>query len=152
ARMAGPLPVHQIKTVIDKVRIFSSRPAPRLDETAEIARAFLKSKLADDRPYVQGNELAKWLRGYLNISAFRKVNPISILESHRVDVRAFDFEIPSLDAVAVWGKKHGPGVALNEGSRRFRGHHVDVIWGNGAARITAAHEFCHLLIDSEHVL
>ena len=39
ARMAGPLPVNQIKTVINKVRIFASGPAPRLDETVEATRA-----------------------------------------------------------------------------------------------------------------
>ncbi len=152
ARTAGPLPVHQIKTVIDKIRIFSSWPAPKLDETVETARAFLKSKLDDERPYVQGNELAKWLRGYLNISALQRIDPFDVLKYRGVDVRVFDFGIPSLDAIAVWGEKHGPGVVLNAGSRRFRGHLTRIIWRNGAARTTAAHELCHLLIDSEHAL
>jgi len=153
ARMAGPLPLHQIKTIIGKVRIFPFLPSPRLDETVEAARAFLKSELDDERPYVQGNQLAKWLRGYLNISAFHRIDPFDILKYRGVDVRVFDFDIPSLDAIAVWGEKHGPGVVLNEGSRRFLGgHHARIIWRNGAARITAAHELCHLLIDSEHTL
>jgi Zn-dependent peptidase ImmA (M78 family) len=150
ARIAGPLPVYQIKTVIEKVRIFEPRPAPKLDETVKAARAFLVSELYDERPYVQGNELAKWLRGYLNIPAFRGIDPFEVLRYRAVDVRAIDLKIPSLDAIAVWGKKHGPGVVLNAGSNRFRGH-IN-IWRNGAARITAAHEICHLLIDSEHAL
>jgi hypothetical protein len=152
ARMAGPLPVHQIKTVIEKIRIFPPLRAPLLNETVETARAFLKSKLDNERPYVQGNELAKWFRGYLSIPPFRSIDPFDILKYRGVDVRAIDLEIPSLDAIAVWGEKHGPGVVLNEGSRRLRGHHTRVIWRNGAARITAAHELCHLLIDSEHQL
>lgn len=151
ARMAGPLPVNQIKTVINKVRIFASRPAPRLDETVEATRSFFNYKLDGERPYVQGSELAKWLRGYLSIPASRRIDPFDILKYRGVDVRVFDFQIPSLDGIAVWGEKHGPGVMLNEGSRRFRGYHK-VIWRNGAARVTAAHELCRLLIDSDHAL
>jgi Zn-dependent peptidase ImmA (M78 family) len=151
ARMAGPLPLHQIKTVIDKVRIFPSLPAPKLNETVENARAFLKSKLDNERPYVQGNQLAKWLRDYLTLSPFQAINPFQVLERQGVDVRAIDFEIPSLDAIAVWGEKHGPGIILNRGSKRFGGYFT-IIWRSGAARITAAHELCHLLIDSEHAL
>lgn len=149
ARMAGPLPVYQIKTVIEKVRIFPSRAAPLLVETVKAAHAFLESELDSERPYVQGNEMAKWLRGFLNLSADRKINPFKVLENRGIDVLSIEFGIPSLDGIAVWGKKHGPGVALNEGSKRLKGANI---WQNGAARITAAHELCHLLLDAEHPL
>jgi hypothetical protein len=152
ARMAGPLPVHEIKTVIDKVRIFPPRQAPMLNEAVDKARAYFESKLYDERPYIQGNQFAKWLREYLNFSPYQRVDPYYVLDQLGVDVRAFDFEIPSLDAIAVWGEKHGPGVALNLGSQRFRGYFRSIIFRSGAARITEAHEFCHLLVDSEHAL
>ncbi len=152
ARMAGPLPVYQIKTVIEKVRIFSSLPAPILDETVEAAHAFLESELDRERPYVQGSELAKWLRRFLNLPPDRRVDPFDVLKYRGVDVRALEFGIPSLDAIAVWGKEHGPGVLLNAGSNRFIGHPARIIWRNGAARVTAAHELCHLMLDAEHAL
>ena len=93
--------------------------------------------------------MAKWLRGFLNFSADRKINPFKVLENRGIDVLSIEFGIPSLDGIAVWGKKHGPGVALNEGSKRLKGANI---WQNGAARITAAHELCHLLLDAEHPL
>jgi len=150
ARMAGPLPVYQIKTVIEKVRIFPSLDAPLLDETVKAAHVFLESELNSERPYVQGNEMAKWLRRFLNLSANRKIDPFSVFKYLGIDFRAIEFGIPSLDGIAVWGKQHGPGVVLNAGSNRLIG--TNSIWQNGAARITAAHELCHLLLDAEHPL
>src|SRR5258708_27905298 len=110
--MAGPLPVNQIKTVINKVRIFASRPAPRLDETVEATRSFFNYKLDGERPYVQGSELAKWLRGYLSIPGSRRIDPLDILKDRGVDARGFDFELRSLDGIAGRGARHGPGVLL----------------------------------------
>jgi len=131
--------------VIEKVRIFPSLAAPLLDETVKAAHVFLESKLNSERPYVQGNEMAKWLRRFLKLSADRKIDPFSVLKDLGIDFRAIKFGIPSLDGIAVWGKRHGPGVVLNEGSNRLIGANI---WQNGAARITAAHELCHLLLDA----
>ncbi len=152
ARMAGPLPVYQMKTVIEKVRIFPSRPAPALDETAKAAHVLLELELNSERPYVQGNELAKWLRRFLNLSPNRRIDPFDVLKYRGIDVRAIEMGIPSLDAIAVWGKQYGPGVVLNAGSNRFIGRRANIIWRNGAARVTIAHELCHLLLDAEHPL
>lgn len=149
ARMAGPLPVYQIKTVIDKVRIFPSLAAPLLDETVKAAHAFLESELDREKPFVQGVEMAKWLRRFLKLSADRKIDPFSVLRYLGIDFCAKEFGIPSLDGIAVWGKRHGPGVVLNEGSNRLISANI---WQDGAARITAAHELCHLLLDAEHPL
>jgi Zn-dependent peptidase ImmA (M78 family) len=74
-----------------------------------------------------------------------------LLDRFGVDVRVIDFGIPSLDAIAVWGSKHGPAVLLNRNSHRVRGHFIS-IWRHGAIRVTAAHELCHLLLDSGHAL
>jgi Zn-dependent peptidase ImmA (M78 family) len=152
ARMAGPMPLNQIKTVLTKVREVVLTRAPRLQEVAEDAVAFVDSdELRDARPHVQGNELAIWLRRKLNLSAQRNIDPERILEKQfGVSVFAIDFGIGSLDAVAVWGPKHGPAVLLNKTSNRV-GRAVN-IWRNGAARVTAAHELCHFLLDSRHTL
>lgn len=152
ARMAGPLLVNQIKTVIEKVRTCRPTRAPKLDETAAATQVFLSSYLDNQRPYVQGTELAKWLRGRLNLSTFLGVDPVSVLHRLGVDVRIIDFGIPSLDAVAVWGAHFGPAVLLNKASARLEKVTIAKIWRNGPLRVTAAHELCHLLVDAEHTL
>jgi Zn-dependent peptidase ImmA (M78 family) len=152
ARMAGPMPLNQIKSVIKEVRKCRLRNAPKLQEIVAAATQFIETNgLIDARPYIQGNALAIWLRRNLNLSANRTVDPIQILERQfNIDVRVIDFGIQSLDAIAVWGSKHGPGVLLNQTSKRI--HKPANIWRNGALRVTAAHELCHLLLDSRHTL
>ncbi|KJC33542.1 hypothetical protein UP09_34195 [Bradyrhizobium sp. LTSP885] len=151
ARMAGPLPIHQIKSVVETIRSSTKRNAPRLAEAQLAALAFLVSNQLDSkRPHVQGSEVAKWLRRHLNLSDHRRVDPFAVLERYNVDVRAIDFRIPDLEAIAVWGEKFGPGVLLNKTSRRV-GMPLN-FWRNGVARVTAAHELCHLLLDAEHSL
>jgi Zn-dependent peptidase ImmA (M78 family) len=152
ARMAGPMPLHQVKSVIEKFRSCDPLKAPKLETAAAAAADFMRSAgLENARPHVQGNELAKWLRRQLNMSDDRSIDPVRILErSYGVDVRFIDFGIPSLDAIAVWGAKHGPAVLLNSMSARVRPS--TKIWENGAIRVTAAHELCHFLLDSEHGL
>ena len=147
ARMAGPMPLIQIKSVIKEVRTCRSRNAPKLQEIVAAAMQFIETNgLIDARPYVQGNALAIWLRRNLKLSANRTVDPINVLEQQfSVDVRVVNFGIQSLDAIAVWGPKHGPGVLLNQTSKRI--HRAANIWRNGALRVTAAHEICHLLLD-----
>jgi Zn-dependent peptidase ImmA (M78 family) len=152
ARMAGPLPFNQIRSVIDKLRSCDPLKLPKLEFSAAAVAEFIKSSgLEGVRPYVQGNEAAKWLRRHLNLSDDRRIDPHKILErDYGVDVRYVEFKIPSLDAVAVWGPKHGPAVLLNKTSERVRPS--DRIWENGAIRVTLAHELCHFLLDSQHTL
>jgi hypothetical protein len=152
ARMAGPLPLHQIKSVIGKVRTCEIRHTPQLAKAREAALAYLDSQnLESTRPHVQGNEVAKWLRRQLDLSDHGRVDPFAILEkSYNVDVRAIDFEMPYLEAIAVWGTKFGPGVLLNKASKRVGA--TTNFWRNGIARATAAHELCHLLLDAAHSL
>jgi IrrE N-terminal-like domain len=152
ARMAGPIPLTQIKSVLGKVRACRLRDAPKLREAVATAMQFIETnELTDARPYVQGSALAIWLRRYLKLSPNRIIDPISVLEKQfNVDVRALDFGIQSLDAIAVWGPKHGPGVLLNQTSKRIP--KSAIIWRSGALRATAAHELCHLLFDSGHTL
>jgi Zn-dependent peptidase ImmA (M78 family) len=152
ARMAGPIPINQIKYIIGKVRTCERRETPRLLDTQFQAFDFLESQqLENERPYVQGNELAKWLRRILNLVDDRPIDPISVLErTFGVDVRVLNFEMPALDAIAVWGSKFGPAVLLNQASARIRA--FQNIWRNGVIRVNAAHELCHLIVDTTHTL
>ncbi|MGH6715199.1 MAG: hypothetical protein ACREDC_03305 [Bradyrhizobium sp.] len=122
ARMAGPMPLLQIKSVIKIVGACKLRNAPRLKEMSDAAMQFLYShELTNARPHNQGNEVALWLRRSLSLSPDRSVDPIRILEyQFNVDVRAIDFGISSLDAIAVWGPKHGPSVLINLTSRQLQ--------------------------------
>jgi Zn-dependent peptidase ImmA (M78 family) len=152
ARIAGAMPLHQIKSILEKVRTCTLRQTPKLREIAANAVTFIESgDLINARPHIQGNELAIWLRRTLGLSANRIVDPVQVLERHlNVDVRVIDFRIPSLDAIAVWGPKYGPAVLINQTSSRIG--HPRNIWKRGALRVTAAHELCHLLLDSRHAL
>jgi hypothetical protein len=152
ARMAGPLPVNQIRFVLQKVRDCDPLKAPKLETAMKAAVDFIDSQgMSSARPFVQGSELAKWLRRYLKLSDDRKIDPTKILErDFGVDVRYIDLGLPSLDAIAVWGPKHGPAALLNSKSARIRP--TNRIWEHGATRVTAAHEMCHFLLDSKHTL
>jgi hypothetical protein len=120
ARMAGPLPFSQTKTVLEKVRSCEARNSPKLEEISKEAWRFIyENNLETARPHVQGNELAVWLRRKLDLSPNRMVDPIHVLERMlNIDVRALDFKIPTLEAIAVWGPHHGPAVLLNRTSNR----------------------------------
>jgi Zn-dependent peptidase ImmA (M78 family) len=152
ARMAGPLPINQIKSVIAKVRTCDPHKAPRLESAVAAIADFIRvNELGGARPYVQGDELAKWLRRQLNLMDDRRIDPMRLLErEYGVDVRYLDFGIPSLDAISVWGPNHGPAVLLNRTAARVPFSFLP--WETGATRVTAAHEMCHLLLDSEHSL
>jgi IrrE N-terminal-like domain len=153
ARMAGHLSVSQIKVVLTQVRTCDPRKTPKLDEIASDAATFIESEgLVNARPHVQGSELATWLRRVLDLSATRSVDPIHVFERQlNVDVRVVDFGIPTLDAIAVWGPKHGPAALLNRTSNRIQVP-INKIWKSGSLRVTAAHELCHFLVDSRHAL
>lgn len=150
ARMAGPLPLSQITKVIETVRSCHRSAAPRLSSASSAAESILASEaIRDVRPHVQGTELAKWFRGYRNISPSRTIDPFSILTSLGIDYRVIDFGFGVLYAIAVWGAKHGPAVLLNSDRARIS-NLFSSIWQRGAIRVNAAHELCHLLVDSQH--
>lgn len=58
--------------------------------------------------------------------------------------------MPTLDALAIWGQRHGPVALLNYGSNRHAG--PGAVDKRGAVRVTLAHELAHFLIDREHAL
>jgi hypothetical protein len=159
ARVAGPLPLKHIKIIIDRVRSCDYRPSPTFQDVARRAGAFVRSEeLTNARPHVQGTATARWLRGLLGLALDKQVDPIRALEKYGVDVRAKQLETPTLDGIAVWGPKHGPAVLLNQDSARAKVYFKsfwrigESFWRIGAVRVTAAHELCHLLLDTEHAL
>jgi Zn-dependent peptidase ImmA (M78 family) len=75
------------------------------------------------------------------------VDPECILSGWGVQI--CEIELPDsaidLDAVAVWGPRHGPVVLMNTSEGARCSHEY-------GRRSTLAHEICHLLLDREHGL
>lgn len=57
-----------------------------------------------------------------------------------------------MDGLAIWGPRFGPGVFLNEASTRIAGSGNPSLPDSLGARVTLAHELCHLLLDGTHAL
>lgn len=153
ARMAGALPPDQIREIIGLARQFAGREAGTLKALAEDARALVAERFDRAAPFEQGEATARFLRERLDIPADRAVLVFDICRDLGVELRHAEAEPPSLDGLAIWGPRHGPGVFLNEASRRILGRDdtADVQTSYGA-RVTMAHELCHLLLDGDHAL
>jgi hypothetical protein len=152
ARMAGALPPDQILEIIALARQFGHHDASHL---RELSKACLEHITADfDRavPFQQGEAAARVVREQLGVVADRPVQVFEIAASLGIDVRHTPAEPPTLNGLAIWGNRFGPGVFLNESSGRILSHgNVDVTASLGA-RVTLAHEICHLLLDGANAL
>jgi Zn-dependent peptidase ImmA (M78 family) len=97
------------------------------------------------RPYEQGYALAAALRQALELGDDDCVAPEDILRGWGIIIEEISLDGCPLDGVAFWGKRHGPAVLLNVGSRARPAH-------EHGRRTSLAHEICHLLIDREAML
>ena len=131
------------------------RALPKLENLRDEAHQFVRENdLQEARAHEQGNQLAIWLRRQLELSPSYRVDPFNVLEKRLgVDVLLLAFDIPTLEAIAVWGPQHGPAVLLNKTADRV-GNILKLKspYHSGVLRVTAAHELCHLIIDSNHAL
>lgn len=150
ARMASALPLEEIRNILERVRVFQKATSPALDQLAEAARASLAGPLSDALPYEQGEGLANMLRRDQALPNGKAVNVFALVEKLGIPLQVEDVETPGLDALAIWGDRHGPAILLNETSERHKSPFDPR--ENFALRITLAHELCHLLADSTHVL
>jgi hypothetical protein len=169
ARLAGALPVAQIRAVLEEVRNCHLGAREALDTVVNDASRYIDDEnLAFDRAYEQGIRMAAWLRRYIETEPNERVEPFDVLERFGVEVRIVGIVPNTLDAISVWGRRYGPSVVLNRSSRRLiedenglnenppehgdaKLRHGDAkLRQAGAARATAAHELCHLLLDWDH--
>lgn len=151
ARMASALPQEQIRQVIELVRKFPKRKAPSLDDLSECVQAYIDSSFSNHRPHEQGEAAANFVREQLGIASVQFIDVFTLAENLGVALYARGVQPSTLDALAVWGQRHGPAILLNKDSKRVSGRHGDLrrTW---AARVTLAHELCHLLLDGGHAL
>ena len=139
ARMVGsPASPRAIRAIGEAIRAIGPVATPALDELAAKA----SETLTDVEPYLQGYELARWLRVQLGRET-QPINPKRGLVRWGVQIENMETD-PNLDAICCWGKRHGPAVIVNT-----KGRHAQ---GSGGRRATLAHEIAHLLVDRGRAL
>jgi hypothetical protein len=149
ARMASALPEEQIREIVALVGGFPKCAAQPLEELGTRTRAHIAS-LADRRPFEQGEAAANYVRTCLDLSTEDMVDVFGIVQGLGVSLHPRNVEPSSLLAIAVWGSRHGPSVLLNELAMPYPPEvGIRQRW---LARVTMAHELCHLLIDQQHTL
>ncbi len=137
ARLSQPLSDSTRRAVVFAVSDQPLYSTPILDDLARGAQAVLDAVGAAP-PHQQGYVLAQWLRTVLDIHDDR-VSPEELLAGWAVGIDELPPLERELDAVAVWGARHGPAVLLNP-----KGRHAG---SSSGRRATLCHEIAHLLID-----
>jgi Zn-dependent peptidase ImmA (M78 family) len=149
ARMASALPENQIKQIIGLVKNFKHREAPDLDDLSSRSSAYIDEKFNSHRAHEQGEAAADFVRRHFEISSSTYFDVFDVVEKLGAGLYHQDVEPVTLDALAVWGGKFGPAVLLNSNSHRASKEYGRHSW---PARVTLAHELCHLLLDRGHAL
>ncbi|NCC37332.1 MAG: ImmA/IrrE family metallo-endopeptidase, partial [Chloroflexia bacterium] len=142
ARMtASTLGPEQQRKLLCALKALPSVTTPGLDRLSAQAPSSLTH---DEPPYVQGYQLAQWLRQQLAIPDDAPICPERYLKDWGVHLDRINMAA-GIDAVAAWGARHGPAVLVNIDA------HSRASTENGL-RTTLAHEICHLLIDRAEAL
>ncbi len=144
ARMvASIVPGEVVKDILDAVRKLPRTVSDAADTLARKARTELTESA---RAYDEGYAAALWLRSELNIGDDERVEPEKLLVAWGIPVQdiVLSEHASSIDAVSVWGPRHGPCVLINPNGRFAE-------TGSGR-RTTCAHELCHVLLDRDRAL
>jgi hypothetical protein len=151
ARMAGELPTDQIVRIVEIAKSFGGHDAQRLDELSGFCLDVLRRLPPTMPSHSQGETVARELRGYLEIAPHDPINIFDLVTEIGIEIRSDAAEPQSFDGLAIAGGHYGPGAFLNTASRRL-GNAPGDLATNGGARVTLAHELCHLLLDRQHPL
>lgn len=152
ARMAGALPVEQITEILSIARSYPKVETPRLSQLAYACSNEIQDNWISRKRFVQGEVAARFVRQWLDIQLDAPIDLVAILEHLAIDVRAADIQPETLDGIAIWGARHGPGVFLNLASQRVTDVGPVRPGDDPAMRVTLAHELCHLLLDGTHAV
>jgi Zn-dependent peptidase ImmA (M78 family) len=143
ARMArGAIPTDELRSVFAIMRAQPAIWTGPIDRLAEGAAEALEV-LRDKRAFEQGHAVALWLREKLSIQDADRAEPEALLEGWKIPLVEVRLSSRDLDAVSIWGGKHGPAVIVNLNGRHGR--------MNGR-RATIAHEIGHLVMDRQAAL
>ncbi len=152
ARMAGALPIEQIREILLIARDYPKNEAAELGRLAHACSEEIRVRWIGRQRFVQGEVAARFVRDWLGIGLEAPIDLMDILERLAVNVRAADVEPQTLDGLAIWGARHGPGVFLNLASQRVSEAEPGNPGDDPALRVTLAHELCHLLLDGTHAV
>lgn len=143
ARMTqGNLSDGQQQQLLSAIRNTPKQATPTLDALCgELEQEFKEAS----KPHDQGYCAANWLRKKMDFCLTKPVDPRSLLDDWNVRLCDIFIENSRLDAIACWGRLHGPAIFLNRAKSSTAGH----IYGE---RSSLAHEICHLLLDRKGAL
>ena len=150
ARLAGALPPDMVREVIALARTFAGHPVDQLETLSGLCREQVEERYRSHPPYVQGEAAARRAREWLETGRDQPIDVFAIIRELGVEVRSDSVDPESLDGLAIWGSRFGPGMFLNLASERVSASNPNTLERDHAARITAAHELCHLLVDGGH--
>jgi hypothetical protein len=152
ARMAGALPLDQIREIIGLARQFAANKAWNLRDLSKLCFDHISEEFSRAAPFQQGEAAARFVRERLEIPADQFVKVFEIIAGLGIELRHAPAEPPTLAGLAIWGNRYGPGVFLNESSGRILRREDKNVTTSLGARVTLAHELCHLLLDGGHAL
>lgn len=150
ARMVGPIPYLQIQSVLQATAQLPLGDASELDRFAGVVGTGLDELSGSAAPHEEGTHAARAARAFLELAPEERADPLAALVRLGAPVVERPMGLATLDALAVWGARHGPAVLVNSDSRRFGGRGMAA--NARAARITLAHKLCHLALDRGHAL
>lgn len=143
ARMTvGVLLPEEQTQILDLIRALSKSSTDELDSLAD---TLTKDFREIGKPYDQGYWAAAWLRRKLGLGKRDVVQPAELLKSWGVQIQSFEMPESKLDALACWGRFHGPAILVNKSAESTPAH----VHGENS---TFAHEICHLLLDRKGAL
>ena len=150
ARMASALPSEQIQQIVKLVCGFDSVDATKLNILANSTKACIEQQFSSHKAHQQGEAAARFVREASSLAMVEVVDVFAIVEKLGIPLHVLPVEPETLDGLAIWGGRHGPAILLNLKSQRVGGHRD--ARKSAAARVTLAHELCHLLLDQGHAL
>ncbi|MDQ3266204.1 MAG: ImmA/IrrE family metallo-endopeptidase, partial [Myxococcota bacterium] len=140
--LRGAVSAKELQSILGRVRRTRLRATPKLDGLSSAAEAILR-QCATETWAEQGKLLAIWFREQLALGT-GPVDAGDLLKKLGVPPRRFELSASHVDALSVWGRRHGPTVLLNR-----IGRHAQTAPG---ANATLAHELCHLIVDRRAAL
>ncbi|MFB6259184.1 MAG: ImmA/IrrE family metallo-endopeptidase, partial [Thiohalorhabdaceae bacterium] len=141
----GTLEPGEQRQLLGLIHALPAHSTPELDRRSRLANeAFQAHDWSGQKTYEQSYWLAAWLREQLGLDSQTPADPEAWLGEWGVEVREEALPAP-IDALAVWGERHGPAILLNTTEGAYPAQPA-------GRRITLAHEIAHLLIDRERAL
>ena len=137
-----------LATLVGNIRRQGPVVTNRLDACSLEARSFAEG-FKGQRPFRQGSRLGQWFRAKIGVgSEGERFDPRAQLDDWGVPVLEVEME-RSIEALAFWGRSHGPAILLNPKGRSNAGAASGI---RGGVMATLAHEICHLLLDRDRAL